>query len=457
MTGGSPRGLGTVVVLGGGAAGALVAAQLLGCGAPVDVVVVEPRRQLGCGVAYSSQHPMHRLNAPACEMSAYEDLPDHFVDWSRDKGAALEPESFAQRGLYGQYLIDVLAEAQGRAGRLSGLEHVVGHAVAALQRSAPGPSLLVGLADGGHIEADAVVLALGPPPTRPPWPEDRALVADRRILADPWAPGALESLAAGRVLLVGSGLTMVDVALQLASGPGATAELHARSRHGLVPLIYGRPPIAPSVARVEAAATARELVRSVRVAADKACLDGDDWRGVVARVRGEVPELWQAMNVDERRRLLRHGLRFWEVHRHRLAPEVGSSFSDLVASGAIDIGRGRLRALEAAPSGLRALLGGGDGPELLEVDAVVNCTGPAVRYGGIPLVDSLVDSGLARPDELGLGLATDAGGALVTASGESFGSMYAVGWIRRGQLLESTAIREIRRQARTLVERLASR
>jgi uncharacterized NAD(P)/FAD-binding protein YdhS len=456
MGSGSRRGLGTVVVAGGGASGVLVAAGLLRCGLAVDVVVVEPRRQLGRGAAYSSPHPMHRLNAPAGEMSAHEQLPDHFVRWSGENGAALGRESFAQRGLYGRYLAAVLDEERRGAGRLGGLEHVTGHAVTAWQRPGPAPGLLVGLADGGRIEADTLILALGPPPTRPPWPDDGALATDRRVVADPWAAGALESLSARRVLLVGSGLTMVDVALSLRSSTEGPLVLHARSRHGLVPLAYGSAPIEPWAGRVEPASTARELVRGVRVAADKALLDVDDWRGVVARVRGDVPELWQGLEAGERRRLVRHGLRYWEVHRHRLAPEVARAFGDLVARGAIDVGRGRLRALEAAPSGLRALLAGAGGSELLEVDAVVNCTGPASSYRGVPLVDSLVDSGRAVPDDLGLGLRTDADGALVAASGAPLGGLYAVGWLRRGQLLESTAIPEIRRQVARLVERLAA-
>ncbi len=421
------------------------------------MIIVEPRARVGNGVAYSTAHPMHRLNAPAGEMSAYEQQPDHFVRWSRRVGAALDAESFADRALFGQYFRDVLADAQERAGPRCGLEHVRDQVVAAIYRPRASASLLVGLADGGHLEADTLILALGPPPTRAPWADDEGLVADQRMIVDPWIPRRLGAATPGRVLLVGTGLTMVDIALQLATTPDSEVRLHARSRHGLLPLRYGQPARRRWGGRLELPGTARELVSTVRVAAAKARLDGADWRNVLAGLRGEAPDLWSALSPEERRRLLRHAGRFYEVHRHRLAPEVASSFSALVTSGTIEIGRGRLQNVEATPTVVRAELRGPRGVEILDVDAVVNCTGPSAGYGGVPVVDRLVESGLARHDEVGLGLDTDSEGALRTGRGDVLGCMYAVGWLRRGGLYESTAIPEIRRQASKLVGSLVRR
>ena len=107
-----------VVIVGGGPSGTLTAIQLLRRGGPgLAVTVVEPRADLGRGVAFGTPDPWHRLNVPAVTMSGFVDDPDHFSRW-----AGVPKDRFPDRATYGRYLGTLLDEA--RAGSPVAFEHV---------------------------------------------------------------------------------------------------------------------------------------------------------------------------------------------------------------------------------------------------------------------------------------------------------------------------------------------
>jgi uncharacterized NAD(P)/FAD-binding protein YdhS len=91
---------------------------------------------------------------------------------------------------------------------------------------------------------------------------------------------------------------------------------------------------------------------------------------------------------------------------------------------------------------------------------VINCTGPSkdIRFGSSPLLGALVARGVARPDPLGLGLEVDERGMLAGGDGKNRRRIFALGPVLKGQLWETTAVRELRQQAadiaRSVVEAL---
>src|SRR4051794_11237003 len=208
-----------IAVIGGGPAGVLTALHLVRDGRS-EITIVERSVRLGAGTAFSTPHPHHLLNVPAARMSAFTDIPDDFVDWLRERGSEAK---FAPRSLYGDYLGDRLARAE--AGHPGAVTRICGVAAAVTGRT-------VEIADGRTVEADAVVFALGLP-LRTGIPGGDAIRGHRCFVADPWAPHALARIGRrGRVLLVGTGLTMADVAVTLAE---RGVELTAISRRGLLP------------------------------------------------------------------------------------------------------------------------------------------------------------------------------------------------------------------------------
>ncbi|WP_329417872.1 FAD/NAD(P)-binding protein (plasmid) [Streptomyces sp. NBC_00704] len=433
-----------VAVVGAGAAGSLTAAQLLRQaarrGRAVEVWLVDPGSGTGPGVAYGTSDPRHLLNVPAARMSAFPDDPGHFLCWLRERDPLAAPGDFVPRRVYGQYLSDVVERAVHACGR--GRLHRVRDRVVAVREQRSGPALR--LAGGGELRVDAAVLALGGLATARDWagPELRA---SGRFVADPWAPGALDGLAGeGDVLLVGTGLTMVDLAATLARPDRV---LHAVSRHGLLPhehLPAAAPPVEPPDLDGSRGLDAlrRGVLRHLS-ATRRAC---GDWRPALDGLRPLTAALWQQLPVADRVRFLDEDLRTWEVHRHRMAPATAAALRGLLTAGRLRIGAGEV--VRAVPVDDAVEVALGDGTRL-RVGAVVNCTGarPGSHGTADPLVRCLLERGYGRTGPAGLGLDTAADGRLAPAAGVPAARLWTLGAARRGNLLETTAMPEIRAQA----------
>lgn len=443
----------TLAVVGGGFSGTLVAVHLLRLASgPLTVRLIERAPRVGPGLAYGPADDTHLLNVPAARMSALPDEPLHFLRWLAARAGEPVPEdAFVPRRVYGDYLADLLAEAAAQARPGLALEVVHGEVVAA--EPADG-HVRLRLADGRVFVARRAVLALGNfAPGLPDVPGLSALDADR-FARDPWAPGALDGLAPDTPLLaVGTGLTLVDLALSLAAR-GHTGPLHAVSRHGLLPQPHLPGLSDPSVFS-PMTSKASALVGEVRRRAQDA---GPGWRGVVDGLRTNQQALWQALPEAERRRFLRHGRAYWEVHRHRMAPEAAEAIAAMRASGRLVIHAGRLIEAAADGDGVRLTVRPRGGHTAIDLYGrrLFNCTGPQTdpRRVDSALLASLLAQGLARPDPLGLGLDTLFNGALLNAAGMPSRTLFTLGPLRKGALWETTAVPEIRRQAAMLAREL---
>jgi uncharacterized NAD(P)/FAD-binding protein YdhS len=436
----NPATMERVAVVGGGAAGALTALQLLETGR-VEVVVVEPARELGFGLPYRTRHPLHLLNVPTGRMSAFPDRPGDFVSWLDGRGPEAVGE-YVPRRLFGEYLRARLAEAGSR------LTHVRGEA-AGIEIDSEG--VAISLHDGSTVAAARAVLAIGQPQERPRL--GRARVDDERVVLDPWTPGALNRIRRGdAVLLAGTGLTMVDIALELSERAVA---LTAVSRRGLLPHAHAVTPPAPLPVELNGGAGLGRLIRSVRAAAGA----HEHWSAVVDGLRPLTQELWAGLTAAEQSRFLRHLAPHWNVHRHRMPPPTAAALARMRRDGELRIVAGAVRRMASDGARLAVDLQPRGGIETrLVVDHVVNCTGPRAQLHVEPprLVRALLDAGVARLDVHGIGLETDADGALVDGDGVSSDRLHAIGALRRGTLLESTAVPELRAQAERLAALIAT-
>jgi uncharacterized NAD(P)/FAD-binding protein YdhS len=415
-----------VAVVGGGYSGTMAAVEIARASPSAEVSLIEKGGRFAAGAAYSTLSPSHLLNVRARSMSAFADDPAHFVHWIEREGLGTW-DTFARRRDFHLYLAGILDGAPVRP--------IADEAVAA-----EGAELV--LASGGRLEFDALVMAGGNYAGRLPARLSLPMVDD------PWsADGAAEVArlagAGGDLLLAGTGLTMVDVALTLEDS-GFAGRMLAVSRRGLVPRPHEEPP-APPLEDLPPLRL-RDLVRHVR--------QGRPWRAAVDSLRPHSAALWQGLSEAEKKRFLRHLRPWWDVHRHRIAPPVARRIEALRSSGRLEVAAGRMKGGEGGEVTI-ALRGGG---EIRRAFAgAINCTGPEGRIDRVadPLVRQMIAAGRARPDSLGLGLEVDARSRLIGADGAPSPRLFAVGPLTKGAFWEIVAVPDIRHQVRDVALTLA--
>jgi uncharacterized NAD(P)/FAD-binding protein YdhS len=452
-----------VAVIGAGFSGTLTAVHLARLSAgTVRVALIEKRSRFARGVAYSTDDPGHLLNVPAGKMGAYPREHDHFLHWCHDhpercRAVAVgnvQASSFVPRKLYGDYLEHLLEDARRRWPNLRLLQGEV-----ADLRAKPNGQLVVEFFGGQILNAAKVVLALGNFPPGDPKLRDQRFHTSSRYLTDPWSKATVERLSEpGDILILGSGLTGLDLLLSLAKCR-REGMIHLISRRGLFPQPHAScAPCPPLLDASTLPKTAREALAQVRKASQRATEAGSDWRAVIDALRPSTQNIWRQWDWTERRRFLRHLRAYWEPHRHRASPEALTIKQYLETRGHLTCYRGRVQSITENAAGLEVefVEFRRYEPRRLEVGYVVNCTGPECNYHKLkdPLVLQLFFRGLITPDPLFLGIDVGVGGIIYNVYGERVPNLYTLGSPQKGRLLETTAVPELRVQAEDLARRL---
>lgn len=450
----------TVMIIGAGFSGAATAINLLRrCTTPLQVVLVNRSGTMARGLAYGTSSPQHLLNVPAGNMSVLADDNDDFLRFCRGRLPGVNADSFVSRQLYGRYLSTRLDEAELAAAPLGKLVRINGEA-RRIHGDRQGPQ--VEMADGLVIRADHVVLAFGhfaPQDPRHIDPEQLGSCYQ----TDPWSQDGLRPVAGSPVLLIGSGLTALDVVTGLLQ-QGHREPIHMVSRRGLLPLPHRTQrsglavPDAFLHSMCQAPPTVRSYMRLLR--REVAALPDSDlnWRDLIGALRPITARLWQRLSLTEKRRFLRHVQPFWDVHRHRVAPDSWELFHAALTQGQIKPLAGRVVAARCEAEGVLVTLRlrGGDRLEQLKVGRVLNCTGPNGNPASVDdvLIRQLIADGLLQADALGLGVAVDDQLATLDCTGRPTAWLSYVGPMLKGRLWEATAVPELRQHAASLATRL---
>jgi len=448
----------TVAIVGCGFSGTMVAVHLARQGPDSPrVLLFERAERLARGVAYGTSSPDHLLNVPARLMSAFADEPDHFLNWLSDRDPAIQPGAFISRQVYGDYLEDLLRDAARRPG--SKLAAIRAEIVDVIDE-ASGSFWLV-TSQGTRFQADAVVVAVGNPGPQDPIPVPERVRAAGSYIGNPWADDPFHGLKTDDpVLLIGSGLTAIDLLVE-AESRKTIGTITALSRHGLLPQPHA-PAAAIPIPNLRAAGrpTIRKMLRNVRLAVKQTEREGGDWRSVIDALRPELQPHWESLDDRERRRFLRHLAAFWDVHRHRVAPQIHEIVQRARREGRFSVVAGRIRTLlDDGPAGVQVVVNrrGSSRCELLRARRAINCTGPSrCLHSGFPsLLTALCDRGLARPDPIGLGFLAGEKGRLIGTEASHGQRIFTLGPVLKGQLWESTAVRELRQQAADVARHVA--
>jgi uncharacterized NAD(P)/FAD-binding protein YdhS len=445
-----------IAVIGAGFSGTMTALHLLEQVPDRPVLLCERAPTFARGAAYSTNDPVHLLNVRAANMSAFPDRPGHFADWVAARGTGDEGVhetavgTFVSRALFGRYLSSLVSDRLGCSDGAARLR-IVPDAVVDLIPCEEGYDLV--LAGGRRHRVAGAVLAIG------------NLLPERgrnnAYVANPWVSPFTEGLRPGEpVVIIGTGLTMVDVVTQLWAS-GFAGPVVAISRRGLLPhthaLTHAWP--APDISETERRSLARLLGR-VRAEIARARQEGVGWQSVIDGLRPLTSRLWQGLPESEQRRFLRHLRPWWDTHRHRMAPPIGGHILALIERGYLRLEAGRVVTMdtECLPAQVTYRPRGGHQPIGIEAQRVINATGssPAQAVGD-PLLRRLTERGLVRLDRHRLGLEAGADLALVNAAGAVTPGLWALGPILRGMFWECTAVPDIRHQAIHVANVIAAR
>ncbi|WP_095136484.1 FAD/NAD(P)-binding protein [Pseudomonas sp. Irchel s3a10] len=456
-----------ILIIGGGLSGTMLAVQLLRLPGQRRILIIEPRAELGRGEAYSAVELGHTLNGNAARMSVDPDNPDDLTQWlSAHIAAGGWPESaeqnvpiselFPPRGLFGAYVQQRLAEARVVGARHgSTVEHICAEAVD-LQSEAD--SVQVSLNDGRRLRGAYAVLATGMfPAARTPQKESSGL---NTAALDPWDVAAMRQLdPQSTVLIIGSGLTMVDAVVSLEQA-GHRGPIEVFSRHGLLPHVRRQPPAwVDFLAEDQSIRTPRQLLRELRRHCREAIAQGIDWQAPLDTVRVHIGRLWSQATDLQRRQFVRHVRPWWESHHHR-SPPLSAAFVERLYH------EGRLRIQAASFQGLEPLAGEGVSIRIrrrgeaescvVQGAALINSSGIEYDWRRVarPLPQQLLARGLVRPGPLALGIAATVEGAVLDAEGQAGGRLFAMGPPLRGMWWESTAVTDVALQAKALAARL---
>lgn len=456
-----------ILIIGGGLSGTMLAVQLLRRPGQRRILVIEPRTELGRGEAYSAVELGHTLNGNAARMSVDPDDPDDLTQWLAEHIATGGwPESaeqqvpvselFPPRGLFGVYVQQRLAEArEDGAQRGSTVEHIRAEAV---DLQIDTDSVQLTLDNGQQLHGAYAVLATGMfPAARTPQTQSSGLNA---AALDPWNVAAMRQLdAQSSVLIIGSGLTMVDAVVSLEQA-GHRGPIEVFSRHGLLPHVRRQPPgWVDFLAEDHGIRSPRQLLRELRRHCRDAIAQGIDWQAPLDTVRAHIGRLWSQATDVQRRQFVRHVRPWWESHHHRSPPLSAQLVERLHSEGRLRIHAASFKGLEHCAKGgvsIRIRPRGEAQTCVVHGAALINSSGIEYDWRRVarPLPQQLLARGLVQPGPLALGIAAATDGAVVGEHGQAANRLFAMGPPLRGIWWESTAVTDVALQAKALAARL---
>ena len=457
----------TIAIAGGGFSGSMAAVNLARlCDHPLRVVIINAKRPLARGTAFGTNRPEHLLNVAARNMSALPDFPSHFLDWLRSRNEFQSSsdeklrQMFVPRRVYGDYLRSLLATCLSPIDFRCQVvvEAIDDEAVDIIVDDANRATVL--LKSGDSVDADQILLATG---NQPPgaFQSDSPLRHDARYCPDPWDHWQSRLPAAGgRIVLLGTGLTMVDVVLTLGE-LGWEGHIVAVSRNGMLPKSHFRgiayedyiPDDAESLGlNVLHQLVERHCQRLKQMSQNPAI--------AIDKLRPHTQQLWRSLSIDEKQTFLSQRAANWNVIRHRIAVSIHETMTDALDCGRLKVVSGVIERLAPNDETIEVVLRDGNGNESSQSgDLVVNCTGPQSCFSqtALPLFDNLLQKGLVCSDELDMGIQVDEDFAALGNDGQPSRLLYAIGPLLKGSLWETTAVPELRGQAMRVAEILLER
>ncbi|MCW3082646.1 MAG: putative hydroxyacylglutathione hydrolase [Bacteroidetes bacterium] len=442
-----------VVIIGGGLSGVLAAMRLaeMEHGPEITLLEKDPEK-LGRGVAYQQEFTHQPLNVVAANMSLFPGKPDDFVKWLEENAFRynhliknINATSFVPRKIFGDYLVERLKEVHDR---LEGRFLIrIDEAISIL---GTGKNKTVVLSSGVTLQASKVILALGNFPPADILEEHKDVKNDPRYFSNPWTDKVYHNIKGDEhILLMGTGLTAVDVVLGL-HVRNFTGKILMLSRSGRLPLphyissqkyTWDAPYLLPP----------GELFKAIT-----GCIKNNPdvpWPLILDSIRPYTQKIWSFWSTEQKAVFLKRFRPFWEIARHRIPNDTAEVLDKLMKAGTLKISKGKLISTVKNENGFETVFVNPEGEKTISFQKIINCTGPESNYRKIkfPIIRDLIERGKVVPDALGLGISCTEEGAIINKDQQIEEGMWCVGPMRKAALWETTALKEIRDQVEGLV------
>lgn len=447
----------TIAIIGGGFSGTLTAIELLKKSKQVAVKLINCDQPLTKGVAFSTTDTEHLLNVPAGRMSAFEDEPDHFINWIKDQKEfvayvkkSMQGE-FLPRFIYGQYLTALFQPYLSN----DQLE-IIKLKATGIKKNKDNFTLTFN--DNSSLDADSIVLAMGNFAPAPPKINNPTFYSSSSYYNNPWNQSYLENCNLSKnILLIGTGLTMVDCILSL-KRIGFAGHIYITSPRGYTPVSHAKTVPYPDYYQELENTSLADIFKTVRKHIKIAETKDISWHSVTDALRPHVQKLWIGFSQKEKQQFISHIRHIWGVARHRLPQYTFKELQKLKEKGQLEIIGGRIKTIDEKDDDITVTiqLRKNKSTKELHVSRTVNCTGPQINYPELndELVRSLLSSGLIAPSPLKMGIRALSNGSVLKNEEEISANMYAIGSLLRGVLWETTAVPELREQAENIAKQI---
>ncbi len=454
----------TIAIIGGGFSGTLLATHLLSSDfdVPTRVILIDRSPRFSRGFAYSTSNRFHLLNVPAQNMSAFPNDPNHFLNWAQKRDQSITPRAFVPRMFYGEYLETILHRAN--LDKKPNIKFIRLNDEAIDIEDLKNNEGQILLESGKKFKANKIILATGNYFPKNPKIQNEEFYSSDFYVKDPWSSKALQNLDdTADLLFIGTGLTMVDKAIEL-KAKGHKGTIYALSRHGFLPSTHklDLEPIEMSYeALIEKSKQSNfsivDILHDIKTKIRH--LDNpENWRQVIDKLRPHVQILWQSLTDRDKQRFLIRLRPLWDIHRHRMAPEISLMLQSMISESQLKIHAGKILEYKINEETKKVEIYYLDkfSKEVKTITAsrVLNCSGLEFDFCQIedPLLNKLLNDGTIKPDSLSLGFEASPEGALIDKNSKTSEVLFTLGPALKGKLWETTAVPEIRNQAYKLAE-----
>jgi uncharacterized NAD(P)/FAD-binding protein YdhS len=455
-------------IIGGGFTGTMLASQLIEkSNTPFEIIIIAKKETFIKGIAYNPYSKKHLLNVITSKMSAYPNLPNHFLDWVmkmpdfKDKDQTLIANSFLPRYLYGEYLIDIWKNTESNAKSKNITITFCDNEVIDLNLKKNTISLT--LDNKSELIINQCIIATGNNLPGNPSIKNNNFYTNKNYFQNPWSADSVKNIKSNLpVLIIGNGLTMVDTVFGLIEN-NFKEEIYSISPNGFNILPHRHNGLKYTKLTEELKENMRlyDLVKLVNKHIKISRSFGVSAEPIIDSLRPYSQKIWQSFTDEEKKLFMQRIRHLWGVARHRFPVHSHDKIQQLRIDGKLHIYAGKI--VDINETGECVTVEYFDKKEKqnkkIKVSRVINCTGPETNLMNLDgnFLKNCLQKGIIKQDNLKLGISANTQTfQVINSIGEAHKNLFTLGSNLKGELWESTAVNELRDQAEQLAEQLKS-